>query len=133
MKLRPYSERINELRGEKEAREQALAEIGAEESEADELTKQLARVPDLSKALRDALPEIQRQVFEAFELEIAYDKAERRIEISATTSEAVANAFEKQKALPKEGSLVVVREVAGARFVPHYHRTRIREISRHRS
>ncbi len=55
---------------------------------------------------------------EAFELEIAYDKAERRIEISATTSEAVANAFEKQKALPKEGSLVVVREVAGAGFEP---------------
>ena len=32
------------------------------------------------------------------------------------------NAFEKQKALPEEGSLVVVRDIAGARFVslrPH--------------
>jgi hypothetical protein len=33
-------------------------------------------------------------------------QAERRIEISATVSEAVANSFEK-KALPKEGLLVV--------------------------
>jgi hypothetical protein len=33
------------------------------------------------------------------------DKAGRTIEISATVSEAVANAFQKQKALPKEGSL----------------------------
>ena len=75
-------------------------------------------MPDLSKALRDASPEIQRQVFEAFELQIVYDKAGRRIEISATVSEAVASAFEKQKALPKEGSLVVVRDIAGAGFEP---------------
>ena len=33
-------------------------------------------------------------------------KAERKIEISATVPEAVANAFEKKRALPKEGSLV---------------------------
>jgi len=61
---------------------------------------------------------VQRQVFQAFELEILYDKAGRMIEISATVSEAVANAFEKQKALPKEGSLVVVRDIAGAGFEP---------------
>ena len=53
--------------------------------------------------MRDATPELQRQVFEAFELQILYDKAERKIETSATVSEAVADAFEKQKALPKEG------------------------------
>ncbi|MGZ5387834.1 MAG: hypothetical protein ACXWGS_10500 [Solirubrobacterales bacterium] len=53
-------------------------------------------------------------VFEAFELEILYDKAGRTDEISATVSDA----FEKQKALPKEGSLVVLREVAGAGFEP---------------
>ena len=61
---------------------------------------------------------MQRQVFEAFELEILYDKADHKIEISATVSEAVANAFEKQKALPKEGSLVIVRDIAGAGFEP---------------
>jgi hypothetical protein len=84
----------------------------------------------LTKALRDASPEVQRQVFEAFELQIIYDKAERRIEISATVSEAVANAFEKKEVLPKEGSLVVLRDIAGARYVSRY-RTRIRETTRH--
>ena len=90
----------------------------AEEAEAEELTEQLARIPDLTESLRQATPAVRRQVFEAFELEIRYDKAERRIEISATVSEAVATAFEKQKALPKEGSLVVVRDIAGAGFEP---------------
>ncbi|MGZ5376018.1 MAG: hypothetical protein ACXWEF_06170, partial [Solirubrobacterales bacterium] len=117
------SERISERRGEKQALEEALAEIGAEreEAEEDELSKQLARVPDLTEALREATPEVQRRVFQAFELQILYDKAERRIEISATFSEAIADAFEKQKALPKEGSLVVLREVAEARYVSRDH------------
>jgi hypothetical protein len=44
--------------------------------------------------------------------------AERRIEISATVSEAVASAFEKKKALPKEGSLVVLTDIAAAGFEP---------------
>ena len=113
------SERIAELRGDKEALEEALAEVGAEreETEDDELATQLARVPDLSKALAEAPPEVQRQVFEAFELQIAYDKVGRRIELSATVSEAVADAFENAKALHMEGSVVVVRDIAGARFV----------------
>ena len=81
--------------------------------------------------MREASPAVQRQVFEAFELQILYDKAERRIEISATVSEAVASAFEKKKALPKEGSLVVLTDIAGARYVSRYHRTRIRETTRH--
>ena len=55
---------------------------------------------------------------EAFELQILYDKAGRTMEISATVSETVANAFEKQKALPKEGSLVILREIAEAGFEP---------------
>jgi hypothetical protein len=68
----PVSERISELRGEKVALEEALSEIGAEreEAEVDELSKQLTRVPDLAKALREAPPELQRQVFQAFELQI---------------------------------------------------------------
>ena len=37
---------------------------------------------------------------------------------SATISEAVANAFENTKALQKEGSVVVAREIAGAGFEP---------------
>ena len=50
------SERIGELRGEKEALEEALAGIGADRQEAEdeELTQQLARIPDLTEALREA-------------------------------------------------------------------------------
>ncbi len=114
------SGRIAELRAEQEALEEALTEIGVEreEAETDELSEQLARLPNLAQPLRDAPTEIQRQVFEAFELEILCDKAGRRIEISATVSEAVASAFENQEALSKEGSLVVVRDIAGAGFEP---------------
>ena len=117
------SERIAELRADKEALEETLAEVGAEREEAedDELAKQLEKLPDLSKALAEAPPEVQRQVFEAFELQIAYDKVGRRIELSATVSEAVADAFENTKALRKEGSVVVVRDIAGARFVSRDH------------
>jgi chemotaxis response regulator CheB len=61
---------------------------------------------------------VQRQVFEAFDLQIAYDKVGRRIEISATVSGAVADAFENAKALRKEGSVVVARDIAGAGFEP---------------
>jgi len=116
------SERIGELRGEKEALENALAGIGADRQEAEdeELTEQLARLPDLSKALRDAPPSIKRQVFASFDLQIAYDKAERRVELSATVSEAVADAFENAKALETTARGVVVRDIAGARFVSRY-------------
>ena len=61
-----------------------------------------------------------RQVFAAFDLQIAYDKAQRRVELTATVSEAVADAFENAKALQAEGSSVVVRDIAGARFVSRY-------------
>jgi hypothetical protein len=58
---------------------------------------QLARMPDLTERLREASPEVQRQVFEAFELQILYDKAERRIEISATVSEAMPMPSRRRK------------------------------------
>jgi uncharacterized iron-regulated protein len=93
------SERIAELRGEKEALEEALSELGAarEEAEDEELAEQLERLPDLTQALRDANSEIQRQVFQAFDLQITHDKAEGKVEISATVSESVASAFENAK------------------------------------
>ncbi len=36
---------------------------------------------------------------------------------------------EKQKTLPEEGQLVLARDIAGARSVSRYHRTRVREIT----
>ncbi len=45
-------------------------------------------------------------MFEAFCLTISYDKLARRIEISATITEAIAEAFENAKDLPEEVSSV---------------------------
>lgn len=114
------SERIAELRGDREAFEDALAELGGEREEAedDELAEQLTRIPDLSESLAGASPEVQRQVFQAFDLQVVYDKTGQRIEISASVSEAIATALENAKALQKEGSAVVAREIAGAGFEP---------------
>ena len=82
-------------------------------AEEEELAAQLARLPDLGQALREAPAAVKRQVFESFELRIAYDRAERRVELTATVSEAVADAFGNAEALLVEGSGVVVRYDSG--------------------
>lgn len=112
--------RITELRADRDTAQAALDAITPEErdTEDDYLTERLARLPDLAAQLHDAPREIKRQTFEAFELRIRYDKAARSIHISATVSEAVANAFENTKALQTEGFQVTVSDIAGARFVP---------------
>jgi len=75
-------------------------------------------MPDLSKELRKAPPKLKRQVFEAFDLQVVYDKLEKRIEISATVSEAVAEAFANKEDLPEEVHDVARRDIAGAGFEP---------------
>ena len=72
----------------------------------------------LTQAERSGPSAVKRQVFEAFDLQIAYDKAERRVELTATVSEAVADAFENAKALQAEGFSVVVTNIAGVGFEP---------------
>jgi hypothetical protein len=93
-----------------------------QEAEAEGLAERLANIPDLTEQLRKATRAVQRQVFEAFGLEIRFDKAERRIEVSATISEAVADAFENTKTLRAEGLQladgVTVSDIAGAGFEP---------------
>ncbi len=113
-------ERIAELRVEKEQAEAALKELAPEtaEPDGDELAAALERIPDLTTTLREAPAALKRQVFEAFCIEVRYDKVERRIEISATVSEAVAKAFENAKDLPEEVSSVTTRDIAGAGFEP---------------
>jgi site-specific DNA recombinase len=116
--------RIAELRADRQAAEDVLAEIPAVEleAEADELAERLAKIPDLTEQLRKASRAVQRQVFEAFGLEIRFDKAERRIEVSATISEAVADAFENTETLRVEGLRiadgVTASDIAGAGFEP---------------
>ena len=68
---------------------------------------------DPTELLRTAATQIKRQVFGSFDLQIAYDKTEGRVEISATVSEAVAEAFENAKALLAEGSSVTLTNIAG--------------------
>jgi hypothetical protein len=51
------------------------------------------------------------------------------VELSATVSEAVAEAFQSAEALLAEGSSVVVTDIAGARFVSRYD-ARIVELAR---
>ena len=117
-------ERIAELEEQKEAAQEALAELGPEdiEVEDDYLAERLARLPDLSRQLRDAPVEVKRQIFEAFELRIELrielDKPNLRLEISATVTEAVAEAFEDPNALQTEGFRVTGPTIAGAGFEP---------------
>ena len=89
-----------------------------QDADPDELSEVLSRLPDLSEAQRQAPDALKRQVFETFWLEVRYDKIERRVEISATVSEAVAQAFENTKDLPQEVSRVTLRDIAGAGFEP---------------
>jgi hypothetical protein len=78
----------------------------------------LARLPDLGHALRKAPIELKRQVFEAFCLQITYDKPNWRIEISATITEALGRALENERDLSEEVSNVARRDLAGAGFEP---------------
>ena len=75
------------------------------------------QLPDLSKALTKAAPQVQRQVFEAFDLQIAYDKAAHRVEISATVSEA-ARMPSKRESPPSGGLCDGHRRHGGAGFEP---------------
>jgi hypothetical protein len=87
------------------------------------LSKRSAWLSDRKRCRSHAL-QAKRQVFEAFELQVVYNKLERRIEISATVSEAVAEAIENAEALREEGlgclgnDLSVVTGIAGAGFEP---------------
>jgi site-specific DNA recombinase len=113
--------RIEKLRTDKEKAEielRGLDPVSAGPEAKEGLPELLGRIPDLSQTLHEAPPELKRQVFEAFGLRIAYDKVERRIEISATISEAVAKALEKAEDLPEEVSSVARRDIAGAGFEP---------------
>jgi len=115
------SKRIEKLRKDKEAAEielRALTPAAADPGPSEDPSALLARLPDLGAALRDAPRELKRQIFEAFCLQITYDKPNRRIEISATITEAVADALQNAKDLPEEVSSVAQKDIAGAGFEP---------------
>ncbi len=113
--------RIAELEQAKEKAQEELRELAPSATNqgcSENLEAALARLPDLAQALRDAPPALKRQVFDAFELRILYDKVNRRIEISTTITEMVAKALENEKDLPKEALGVAPTDIAGAGFEP---------------
>jgi len=115
------SNRIEKLRRAKEAAEidlRALTPASVDSGGSQDPSALLARIPDLAAALHQAPAELKRQVFEAFGLQVTYDKPNRRIEISATITEAIADALENAKDLPQEVSSVAQRDIAGAGFEP---------------
>ena len=115
------SKRIEKLRRDKEAAEIELRTLDpglVDSGPPEDAEKLLARLPDLGNALQNAPKELKRQVFEAFCLQITYDKMNRRIEIPATVTEAIAQALQDAKDLPREVSSVAQRDIAGAGFEP---------------
>jgi site-specific DNA recombinase len=115
------SARIQELRDHHDALTAALADLApadAQDAEDDVLTERLDRIPDLTRSFRDAPFDVKRQMLDAFDIQIGYDKAAGHIEVSATVSEAVADALENEKALREEGLLVTASDIAGAGFEP---------------
>ncbi len=111
------AERITELAAERDAAQQELEQLTPDEVAADQdhLSKRLSRLPDLAKQLAAADDATKREVFQAFELRVEFDKGAGHIGISATVTEAVASAFSETKT----GTIrVPVRDIAGAGFEP---------------
>ena len=126
------AKRIEKLRRAKEAAEielRALTPASADSEASEDPAALLARIPDLADALRQAPTELKRQVFEAFCLQITYDKPSRRIEISATITEAIADALENAQDLPQEVSSVAQRDIAGGPIRPSERRPRHAGVS----
>jgi hypothetical protein len=65
-----------------------------------------ARLPKSGRSPPNAPKQLKRQVFKAFCPQIGYDKLSRRIEVSATITETIADALENAKDLPEEVSNV---------------------------
>ena len=98
-------QRIAKLRADKEKAEielGALPPAQGDQKPAVSLEDVLERIPDLTQLLRDAPPEIKRQVFDAFGLQVTYDKTTDRTQISAAITEALADALERDGGLPAD-------------------------------
>ena len=96
-------QRIAELRKGKERAEielRTLVPEPADQHPADDFEAILQRIPDLSRLLRDAPFEIKRQIFDAFSLQITYDKPTNSFQLSATITEAIAAALEHSPDIP---------------------------------
>jgi site-specific DNA recombinase len=82
--------RIDELKASKATSEASLATLQPPADDHTDMGATLAKLPDLSDALREAPDDTKRRLFDSFDVRLVYDKIEGRIEISATVTEAVA-------------------------------------------
>jgi site-specific DNA recombinase len=109
---RVVTKRIKELEIEQEAAKAALAQLGpAVTDDTGSFAIQLDRIPDLSGLMRSATPDVLRALFESFNLRVAYDKQNGSIRISATITEAMADALGTEE-IPS--APVAVGGIAGA-------------------
>jgi site-specific DNA recombinase len=87
-------DRIEELSARRVAIDEAIQSLEIQRPDSirpDEIEAMLAAVPDLSPALRTAAPEQLAALLKAFDVQVTFDKANRKLTLAATlTSELVA-------------------------------------------
>lgn len=108
--------RIAELKEQKATAETGLRELPEDAPDPDDLAAALDRLPNFSAQLRHASPEVQRALFESFNLQVIFDKQQGSVRVSATVTEAVALALGSVTELP--AAAVASAGIAGAGFEP---------------
>jgi hypothetical protein len=109
-------ERIRALKAQRQEIEALLTQLdhdnrNGDHLDAEESTAILESLPDLSKALKEADPELRRAVFEAFRLRVEIDRNSGLIRLKAL----VSSAFSRAGALSDIGA---TKAIAGAGFEP---------------
>jgi site-specific DNA recombinase len=111
-------ERIRALKGERDQAQTALSELDQQRQrpsvDLDRACAILDGLPDLSKSLARAEPELQRRIFEAFHLTIELDRNAPEVRLSALVSSAFAEASD----LDALAATVTDKAIAGAGFEP---------------
>jgi hypothetical protein len=108
-------ERIRALKGERDQAQTALSELDQQRQrpsvDLDRACAILDGLPDLSKSLARAEPELQRRIFEAFHLTIELDRNAPEVRLSALVSSAFAEASD----LDALAATVTDKAIAGER------------------
>jgi DNA invertase Pin-like site-specific DNA recombinase len=112
-------ERIRTLKTERHQAEAVLSELDLQQRhrpaiDIDGACSVLDSLPDLSKPLAHAKPELQRRIFEVFHLRIELDRNAPHVRLSALVSSAFAEAAD----LDSLAATVTDKAIAGAGFEP---------------
>jgi hypothetical protein len=111
-------ERIRALKAERQQAETVLSELDQQRRrpnmDLEGACAILDGLPDLSKSLARAEPELQRRIFEAFHLTIELDRNTPEVRLSALVTSAFAEASD----LDELAATVTDKAIAGAGFEP---------------